>query len=73
MLLNEGMFLCPFLGICDGAVEKDGGVMVVVVVGEPPSDGEFHMWCFQAAKLLELSLSVEFPFVDALALKDCPS
>ena len=65
VLLDESVFLRPCLGVCGCTVEENGGEVVVIVVGEPPSDGEFHVWCFEVTELLEFCLAVEFPFVDA--------
>ena len=39
MLLNEGMFLGPCLCVSGCTEEENSGVLVVVVVGEPPSEG----------------------------------
>ena len=39
VLLDEGVFLCPCLGICRCTVKENCGELVVVVVGKPPSDG----------------------------------
>ena len=65
MLLNEGMFLSPCLCVVRCGEEENSGVLVVVMVGEPPSEGQFHMWCLAVTKLFEFGLAVELAFVDA--------
>ena len=37
---------------------------MVVVVGEPPTEGQFHVWCLVVTELFEFCLAVEFAFVD---------
>ena len=64
VVLDESVLLCPCLGICGCTVKEDSGELVVIVVSEPPSDGEFYVWCFELLKLLEFGLAVELPFVD---------